>query len=174
MAAFRYSVKTLLMAVLVTLGANGNPIDTNPRDTITPCATVKCTSTTTCQVIDGRAQCVPIEGEKCGSTICAAGLTCCNASCGTCTKPGVMCTQQACLPAGEKCGSTVCKPGLSCCNSSCGICVEPGKGCTKQFCAPNEQQCGKTTCPTGFVCCNSSCGICTPPGGACTQQFCTD
>ena len=39
----------------------------------------------------------PPKEEKCGNTICPEGLTCCNASCGMCTKPGGFCTQQACV-----------------------------------------------------------------------------
>jgi hypothetical protein len=42
--------------------------------------------------------CVPPKGgEPCGKTVCGPGLTCCNASCGTCTKPGMVCSQIACL-----------------------------------------------------------------------------
>lgn len=36
------------------------------------------------------------SGEPCGDVTCGAGLVCCNASCGICTEPGMMCTQQAC------------------------------------------------------------------------------
>ena len=35
-------------------------------------------------------------GESCGPPVCGKGTTCCNASCGTCTPPGVMCTQETC------------------------------------------------------------------------------
>lgn len=34
---------------------------------------------------------------SCGPNTCTDGLVCCNASCGICTKPGMFCTQQACL-----------------------------------------------------------------------------
>jgi hypothetical protein len=34
--------------------------------------------------------------ETCGNTVCPAGQTCCNASCGICTPPGWACTQIAC------------------------------------------------------------------------------
>jgi hypothetical protein len=34
--------------------------------------------------------------ETCGSTVCPAGMTCCNASCGMCAPPGVACIQIAC------------------------------------------------------------------------------
>ena len=40
----------------------------------------------------------PDQGEACGSTTCGAGLVCCNASCGICTKPGMACIQRACAP----------------------------------------------------------------------------
>ena len=36
--------------------------------------------------------------QRCGAKTCAAGLVCCNASCGTCVKPGSSCTQHACGP----------------------------------------------------------------------------
>lgn len=35
-------------------------------------------------------------GPACGSKTCPAGQVCCNASCGICTPPGYMCTQQVC------------------------------------------------------------------------------
>jgi len=179
MAVLSVSARALLVAVLVAAGVRGNPIDLPSDSAITPCATVKCTSLTTCKVIDGKAQCVPIGGVKCGNTVCEAGLTCCNPSCSLCVKPGMACTAHICPsipidPPVVQCGSAVCKPGLECCNASCGTCVEPGKGCTKQLCVPTGPQCGKTVCPAGMVCCNSSCGVCTPPDGACTAQFCTD
>ncbi len=183
MTGLATSVRALLLAALATVSVHGNPIELRATTTtITPCATVKCTATTSCQVIDGKALCVPNGATKCGSTYCDAGLTCCNASCGMCVKPGMMCTQQVCeptvtltpSPVGTPCGAAVCKPGLECCNASCGTCVEPGKGCTKQLCLPTGPQCGKTVCASGYVCCNASCGVCTPPDGACTMQVCAD
>lgn len=41
---------------------------------------------------------LPPSPQMCGKKACAPGLVCCNASCGTCTKPGGFCTQQACDP----------------------------------------------------------------------------
>ncbi len=38
--------------------------------------------------------CVP--GTACGPSICAPGLSCCNASCGLCAAPGEVCSQQVC------------------------------------------------------------------------------
>jgi hypothetical protein len=61
-----------------------------------------CTSIALC--IEGYAwddkacACVPVTagGVTCGASTCAAGDVCCNSSCGICTPPGGMCTQQAC------------------------------------------------------------------------------
>ncbi|KAK3900508.1 hypothetical protein C8A05DRAFT_35849 [Staphylotrichum tortipilum] len=133
------SVRALLLATLATVGVQGSPIDVaSGANGITPCATVKCTSNTTCKVIDGKAQCVPILGVKCGNTVCEAGLTCCNPSCGMCVKPGMMCTQQVCeptiAPQPVQCGKTLCPTGFVCCNSSCGVCTPPGGACTAQYC----------------------------------------
>ncbi len=83
--------------------------------------------------------CVPDEGvvgTPCGDNLCDLGEVCCNSSCGICTEPGGVCTQQYCPPElpGESCGNIVCPPGTECCNASCGICVEPGGACTQQYC----------------------------------------
>ena len=40
--------------------------------------------------------CEDIPGEVCGDIVCPDGELCCNASCGICTPPGGVCTQQAC------------------------------------------------------------------------------
>ena len=40
--------------------------------------------------------CVPPKGEPCGKNVCGPGLVCCNASCGICTRPGMVCIQRAC------------------------------------------------------------------------------
>jgi hypothetical protein len=37
-------------------------------------------------------------GPACGPTTCAPGQVCCNRSCGICTPPGGLCTQQVCPP----------------------------------------------------------------------------
>lgn len=132
---------------------------------------------------------------KCGPAVCAAGLECCNESCGLCAPPGVMCTQQYC---GVPCGPNLCPWDQVCCNESCGVCTPPGVACTTQAClpdtkppAPREAEpepeanaepeaaavaarvpCGPTVCDAGERCCNSSCGYCTKPGQRCTQEIC--
>ncbi|KAK3328760.1 hypothetical protein B0H66DRAFT_539300 [Apodospora peruviana] len=140
------------------------------KPTSNPCDRVRCAGDTTCQVVNGKAKCV--KGTPCGPTTCAAGTSCCNASCGICVKPGMMCSMIACEPAGVQCGPNVCASGQECCNESCGICTEKGGFCTQQFCVTAGPKCGTSVCPTGTTCCNSSCGVCVPPGGACTQQIC--
>lgn len=83
----------------------------------------------------------PTSGPACGDKTCAAGEVCCNASCGICTQPGDMCSQQQCEPeppppptSGVACGSKTCATGKVCCNFSCGICTAPGDLCTQQVC----------------------------------------
>jgi hypothetical protein len=44
------------------------------------------------------------EGEPCGTSTCAIGLVCCNASCGICTEPGGTCTDIVCEdPTAARC-----------------------------------------------------------------------
>ncbi|KAK0654751.1 hypothetical protein B0T16DRAFT_395625 [Cercophora newfieldiana] len=120
---------TFLLGLLPATIAS--PIE-NHCDTPAECAVILCPTNHQCIVRNGKGTCVPIGGSVCGPTICAQGLVCCNASCGTCTKPGMACTQQACL--GPQCGKIYCPFGETCCNPSCGYCVKPGGGCTKELC----------------------------------------
>jgi hypothetical protein len=68
-------------------------VPTSPAE----CAAVLCPTGTTCEVHDGAAQCISDGSEACGKNTCSAGMVCCNPSCGVCVKPGMFCTQQACL-----------------------------------------------------------------------------
>lgn len=65
-----------------------------------PCAATTCASGSRCESHDGQAQCIPVEpaggGVACGRATCEPGMVCCNASCGICTPPDGVCTQQAC------------------------------------------------------------------------------
>lgn len=57
-----------------------------------------------------------VPGVKCGDNTCAAGLVCCNPSCGICTPPNGACIQLFCLPkvdAGVASGGT-CKVDGDC------------------------------------------------------------
>lgn len=72
--------------------------------------------------------CLPIEGEACGPTTCAAGQVCCNESCGICTEPGGFCTEQFCEDPAPFCGGIAAFP----CPGE-GECVDaPGDGCNPE------------------------------------------
>ncbi len=79
-----------------TGAAKGRWTEGECQPELTPCATVKCGFGSTCEVHDGAAVCVSNGQQPCGATTCAAGTVCCNSSCGMCTAPGNVCTQQVC------------------------------------------------------------------------------
>lgn len=121
------------------------------------------------------------QGPACGPKTCGPEQVCCNASCGICTAPGAMCTQQRCdLPNAQTsllCGPNTCNVGQVCCNASCGICAAPGAACDQRTCResvqyPSNERCGSTLCNAGQVCCNPSCGICAAPGASCSRDIC--
>jgi len=124
----------------------------------------------------------PAAIVACGSTTCAAGKVCCNASCGICADPGELCSQFHCgmpaVPTGTFCGPSTCNVGEVCCNASCGVCIRPGetcdatRRCSGEITYPESQSCGMQTCNVGLVCCNPSCGICAPPGEKCSDSVC--
>jgi hypothetical protein len=59
-------------------------------------------------------------GVACGPNTCAAGDVCCNESCGICTPPGGMCTQQFCEPSSGTCTQTaLCIIGYTWDDKSC-------------------------------------------------------
>jgi hypothetical protein len=118
------------------------------------------------------------DETQCGRATCGEDETCCNESCGICTKPGEGCTKQLCLPddadagspQGESCGPVTCDPGQVCCNESCGFCTEPDGFCTEQFCGPAEESptCGGfagIACPGGASCVDDSADDCDPNSG---------
>src|SRR5207244_11077713 len=67
----------------------------------------------------------------CGAVMCAPGQECCNASCGTCVKPGETCSQVACepVPGGTPGGGPGCGPGDDCCKPGGGRCGRVGRHC---------------------------------------------
>jgi hypothetical protein len=113
-------------------------------------------------------------GQACGPVDCPSGQVCCNESCGICTPPGGVCTQQAC--EGVRCGPTTCGVGQECCNESCGICVDPGGACTEQFCEAGPF-CGGIAairCPGAGSCVDDWRDDCDPAhGGADCGGVCT-
>ncbi|KAK4442917.1 hypothetical protein QBC34DRAFT_222647 [Podospora aff. communis PSN243] len=157
-----FTLSTLVFFASATLTL-ANPISVTGPDAaaetvrLTPCATVRCAAGYTCQAIGNRARCIPTKPEprvQCGASLCASGMTCCNPSCGICTAPGMMCTQQVCTDKPDPIVEP--KPPQPTRN--------PGKG--------QGPKCGSGRCDGGQVCCNDSCGICTPPGGACIALYC--
>jgi cytochrome c556 len=127
------------------------------------------------------ASSAPPSRVKCGNNQCAPGLVCCNASCGTCARPGERCSQQVCgmptAPASTPCGINTCNVGELCCNPYCGVCARSLAECNNTSCPspiqyPQSVSCGMVTCNTGFVCCNPSCGVCAPYGEPCSQEPC--
>ncbi len=93
------------------------------------------------------------KGAACGQSTCGQGETCCNESCGICTKPGEACAAVLCAPVPTplpppvvKCGQNTCDQGEVCCNESCGTCTKPDGACLQLFCTP-EPGPGPTTCP---------------------------
>jgi hypothetical protein len=91
-----------------TTGAiNGEPVDESKMS----CANVRCVAGTHCEMVQVqcvKAPCNPVPeckpdaatgagaGVTCGKNTCAAGQTCCNASCGICTDPGKGCIKMFC------------------------------------------------------------------------------
>jgi hypothetical protein len=122
----------------------------------------------------------PPSPVSCGPTTCASGETCCNATCGICTRPGETCTRQNCgtasYPTSSACGPNTCNVGEVCCNSTCGTCVPAGTSCDTTPCdngptLPVSQSCGMNTCSVGLVCCDARCGLCAP-AAQCAQLHC--
>lgn len=121
------------------------------------------------------------SGPICGPVTCPRDFSCCNASCGICTRPGDKCSQTVCgmpmTPDSVGCGPTTCNVGELCCDPACGQCIAPGEPCVPGQClspivTPFSESCGMQTCNTGYVCCNPSCGICARPGEPCRQTPC--
>ncbi|KAM7185499.1 hypothetical protein V8F33_012386 [Rhypophila sp. PSN 637] len=161
-------------ALLATASPAPNP-STSP---FTDCALIDCGSGLECAITNNVAACVTSgsrQGPQCGYNLqnrCPAGETCCNPSCGICTKPGMGCIK---LLSDEYC-----------CNDSCGYCRKANEPCTLELCAtpkpppivpPKPPQlgpkCGPNVCAAGETCCNESCGYCAKPGGkGCTKELC--
>jgi len=188
--AFNLSAKSAFIVALLAFSASATPVEP-----ISPCAAVTCSTNTFCNVINGKPVCLPISRQqKCGRAVCAPGHVCCNSSCGICTKPGGVCTQQICpdielqpvepaptvdkredivkieepeLPAVKptKCGPTLCAPGYECCNESCGICTKPGQGCHKMLCVVNPPK--TPTQPCGKTICAEGLVCCNSSCGIC-------
>lgn len=89
---------------------------------------------------------------QCGSATCAAGQICCNPSCGICTAPDGMCTQQFCdePSAGADAGPTP----VTCDSVRCA---------SGSHCVLLTVQCVRTPCPPVPECRpDSDAGMATP------------
>jgi hypothetical protein len=80
--------------------------------------------------------------EVCGDVVCGPGTTCCNASCGICTPPGVACTTVVCeepCTTNADCADGYCvKPdGMCGGEGECGL-IPPGRPCQPE----DPQVCG--------------------------------
>lgn len=81
----------------------GYVFDSSPQvcscvEPTSPCALIDCHPGAICEVHEGEPICVSNGSWQCGPNVCAKGDVCCNESCGICTPPDGVCTQQACSP----------------------------------------------------------------------------
>jgi hypothetical protein len=99
------------------------------------------------------------DGPLCGAARCAAGMVCCNASCGICTPPNGGCTKQICVPpaGGGACTSDAdCRleadycTGCNCRALAAGqtlpACTGPGVRCLLDPCDLSTARCTNGTC----------------------------
>ena len=103
--------------------------------------------------------CVPAaDGPSCGAARCAAGMVCCNSSCGICTGPNEGCTKQICVPpAGGACMTNAdCRVEADYCTGcdcralatgeSLPACSGPGVRCLRDPCSDKKAACVNGTC----------------------------
>jgi hypothetical protein len=76
-------------------------------------------------------------GEPCGPVKCAADEVCCNASCGICTLPGNVCTQQFCEPSPVPIPEAATSDGCSK-DADCSLSADYCKGCDCRALGPKE------------------------------------
>jgi hypothetical protein len=102
------------------------------------CDTVKCTPTTTCELVQVQCvrapcppqpTCVPKEPQVC-NLACKVGTHC------MLTANGPKCESD---DSGMSCGKKMCGAGQVCCNASCGICSSPNGACAAIACLPIDE-----------------------------------
>lgn len=127
-------------------------------------------------------------GQMCGNAVCAAGTTCCNASCGICVPAGGACSQQVCAPACahdecsqgsaltdgcSPCASTVCAADAFCCEEGWdNLCVQQATELCGACEAPPPAACAHSECESGAVL-DPACSTCAATVCA-TDAFCCD
>ena len=92
----------------------------------------------------------------CGNATCAGGQVCCNASCGICTPPGGVCTQQICDPPSACRADADCRlfsdycTGCDCRALAPGVpdptCPGPGVQCLVDPCQGKSAVCKQGAC----------------------------
>jgi hypothetical protein len=108
------------------------------------------------------------EGVACGPRTCPAGQVCCNRSCGICTPPDGVCTQQFCesndaAPGGAP--MNPCMPG--------GGNMDPGAACSKDAdCRTFSDYC--TGCDCRVLGKQEKDPTCSGPGVRCLADPCRD
>ena len=101
-------------------------------------------------------------GPACGPKTCLAGQVCCNPSCGICTPPDGVCTQQLCESADAAGGATACRQDGDCrlfsdyctgCDCRAllksdrdPVCTGPGVRCFADPCRDKTAACQKGAC----------------------------
>lgn len=102
------------------------------------CDTVKCTPTTTCELVQVQCfrapcpplpMCVPNKPQVC-DLMCKVGSHC------VFTANGQKCESD---DSGMSCGKNTCSAGQVCCNASCGICGSPKGACAAIACVPTDE-----------------------------------
>jgi hypothetical protein len=120
-------------------------------------------------------------GMKCGANVCGANETCCNPSCGICTRVGDGCITIECMAGGSTSlgGASGTSPSSSisglhadCTNRTCATELTPiqfygiAGPSGPLFCSceiPCSGPTDRTTCPTGLACTHIADG----PGNVC-------
>ncbi len=133
----------------------------------------KCPKGAVCKLAPCTVTCPP-KATPCGNTVCKNGDVCCNASCGICTPPGGVCTQQACAPTGGCKQIALCIQGYTWSTKKCAcVPVKPkgNKGCaTDADCRLFSDYC--TGCDCRALSTSAPDPVCSGPGVRCFADPC--
>lgn len=115
------------------------------------------------------------SGPSCGPSTCAAGDVCCNESCGICTPPGGMCTQQFCEPSSGTCTQiALCVDSYTWDDAACACVAAPkptGACTTDADCRTFSDYC--TGCDCRALSSSEADPTCDGPGVRCFADPCT-
>lgn len=122
----------------------------------------------------GSEQVGPSKGEVCGSTLCATGDVCCNASCGICTPPDGFCIMLACSEPTTSCTMmAMCVLGFTWSDEKCACVKDPPQAAqcaTDADCRLFDDYC--TGCDCRALGVNEPAPVCNGPGVRCFAQPC--